>query len=150
MFLQWHVWNTKLASYICAIYVGMCVCVCVCVCVYLVFHNLLFCSQKAPIYVAANDSTQVAHVVKFKVQSAYKLSEDFAKPYFHKYWTKIHDVTTIWKRNVCSFIVTLNTFDVRPTCDMADVQVILPFPPSGAHQMCLRSLWNCKHSSFKW
>jgi hypothetical protein len=27
---------------------------------------------------------------------AYKLSEDFAKPYFHKYWTEIHDVTTIW------------------------------------------------------
>jgi hypothetical protein len=38
-----------------------------------------------------------------KVQSAYKLSEYFAKPYFHKYWTEIH-VTTIWKRNVCSFI----------------------------------------------
>jgi len=31
----------------------------------------------------------------FIVQSAYKLSEDFAKPYFHKYCTEIHDVTTI-------------------------------------------------------
>jgi len=38
------------------------------------------------------------------IQGAYKLLEDFAKPYFHKYWTEIHDVTTIWKRNVCSFI----------------------------------------------
>jgi hypothetical protein len=47
-------------------------------------------------------------------QGVYKLSEYFAKPYFHKYWTKIHDVTTIWKRNVCSFIVTLNAIDVRP------------------------------------
>ena len=66
----------------------------------------------------------------YTVQGAYKLSEDFAKPYFHKYWTEIHDVTTIWKRNVCSFIVTLNAFDVRPTCDTADVQTILPFPPN--------------------
>ena len=38
-----------------------------------------------------------------EVQGAYKLSEDFSKPHFHKYWTKIHDVTTIWKRNVCIF-----------------------------------------------
>ena len=60
----------------------------------------------------------------------YKLSEDFAKPYFHKYRTEIHDVTTIWKRNVCSFTVTLNAFDLRPTCDTADVQAILPFPPN--------------------
>jgi hypothetical protein len=64
------------------------------------------------------------------IQGWYKLSEYFAKPYFHKYWTEIHDVTTIWKRNVCSFIVTLNAFDVRPTCDTADVQAILPFPPN--------------------
>jgi hypothetical protein len=49
------------------------------------------------------------------VQSAYKLSEDFAKPYFYKYWTEMHDVTTILKRYVCCFIVTLNSFDVRPT-----------------------------------
>ena len=42
----------------------------------------------------------------------------------------MHDVTTIWKRNVCSFIVTLNAFDVRPTCDTADVQETLPFPPN--------------------
>ena len=66
------------------------------------------------------------------IQGAYKLSEDFAKPYFQKYWTEIHDVTTIWKRNVCSFTVTLNAFDVCPTCDMADVQVILPFGGNGS------------------
>jgi hypothetical protein len=70
----------------------------------------------------------VKYLVRFTVQSAYKLSEYSAKQYFHKYWTEIHDVTTIWKRNVCSFIVTLNAFDVRPTCDTADVQAILPFP----------------------
>jgi hypothetical protein len=40
----------------------------------------------------------------FKIRGAYKLSEYFAKPYFHKYWTETHDVTTIWKRNVCSSI----------------------------------------------
>jgi hypothetical protein len=33
---------------------------------------------------------------------AYKLSKYFAKPYLQKYWTEIHDVTAIWKRNVCS------------------------------------------------
>ena len=71
------------------------------------------------------------------MQSACKLSEDFAKPYFHKYWTEIHDVTTIWKRNVCCFIVTLNAFDVRPSCDTADVQAILPFPPNPLkHVLC--------------
>ena len=26
--------------------------------------------------------------------------------------------------------MTLNAFDVRPTCDTADVQAILPFPPN--------------------
>ena len=66
----------------------------------------------------------------FILQGVYKLSQEFAKPYFHKYWTEIHDVTIIWKGNVCSFIVTLNAFDVRPTCDTADVQAILPFPPN--------------------
>jgi hypothetical protein len=50
-----------------------------------------------------------------KVQDVYKLSEYFAKPYFHKYWTEVHYVTTIWKRNVCSFVMTLNAFNVRPT-----------------------------------
>jgi hypothetical protein len=30
-----------------------------------------------------------------KVQGVYKLSEDFAKPYFHKHRTEIHDVITI-------------------------------------------------------
>ena len=53
------------------------------------------------------------------IPAAYKLLEEFAKPYFHKYWTEIYHVTTIWKRNVCSFIVTLNALDVRPTCDTA-------------------------------
>jgi hypothetical protein len=38
------------------------------------------------------------------LQGAYKLSQYFAKPYFHKYWTEMHDVTTTSKRNVCSFI----------------------------------------------
>jgi hypothetical protein len=37
-------------------------------------------------------------------QGAYKLWEYIAKPYFHKYWTEILDVTAIWHRNVCSFI----------------------------------------------
>ena len=91
--------------------------------------------------------------VPFKIQGAYKLSEDFAKPYFHKYWTEIHDVTTIWKRNVCSFIVTLNAFNVRPTCDTADIQTILPFPPNPPkHVLCdvpdcgvdvLSQFWQC-------
>jgi hypothetical protein len=27
----------------------------------------------------------------------------------------MHDVTTIWKRNICSFIVILSVFDVRLT-----------------------------------
>jgi hypothetical protein len=27
----------------------------------------------------------------------------------------MHDVTVIWKKNVYSFIVTLNAFDARPT-----------------------------------
>ena len=71
------------------------------------------------------------------IEVAYKLSEEFAKPYFHKYWTETHDVTTIRKRNVCSFIVTLNAFDVRPSCDTADVQAILPFPPNPLkHVLC--------------
>jgi hypothetical protein len=38
------------------------------------------------------------------LQGAYKLSEYFAKTYFHKHWTEIHDVTTNWKMNVCSSI----------------------------------------------
>jgi hypothetical protein len=59
------------------------------------------------------------------------------KPYFHKYWTEIHDVTNIWKRNICSFIATLNAFDVRPTCDTADLQAILPFPPNGSMSYCV-------------
>jgi hypothetical protein len=29
---------------------------------------------------------------RYVIQGAYKLSEYFAKPYFHKYWIEIHDV----------------------------------------------------------
>ena len=37
----------------------------------------------------------------------------------------------------CSFIVTLNAFDVRPTCHTADVHAILPFPPNPLkHVLC--------------
>jgi hypothetical protein len=85
------------------------------------------------------------------IQGEYKLSEEFAKQYFHKYWTEIHDVTTIWRRNVCSFILTLNAFDVRPTCNTADVLTSRQFqrhyqncesastPQSGtSHKTCLR------------
>ena len=80
------------------------------------------------------------------IQGAYKLSEDFAKPYFHKYWTEIHDVTTIWKRNVCGFIVTLNALNVCPTCDTADVQAILPFPPKPLkHVLC--DVPDCRRTS---
>jgi len=79
------------------------------------------------------NTKRIKNVCLHKIQGAHKLLEDFAKPYFHKYWTEIHDVTTIWKRNVCSFIVTFNAFDVRPMCDTADVQAILPFPPNSPH-----------------
>ena len=48
-----------------------------------------------------NGHLQVIH----EIQGAYKLSEYSVKPYFHKYWSQIQYVTTIWKRNVCSFIV---------------------------------------------
>ena len=86
----------------------------------------------------------------FKIQGVYKLSEDFAKLYFHKYWTEIHDVTTIWKRNVCSFIVTLNAFDVCPTCDTAHVQAILPFPPNPLkHVLCDMSHVGRTSNAFK-
>ena len=34
-------------------------------------------------------------------------------------------------------MVTLSAFDVRPTCDTADVQAILPFPPNPLkHILC--------------
>jgi len=70
--------------------------------------------------------------VQLLLQGAYKLSEEFAKPYFHKYWTEIHDVTTIWKRNICSFIVTLNAFDVRPTCDTSHKTCLRGFGGNGS------------------
>ena len=67
------------------------------------------------------------------IQGAYKLSEDFAKPYFHKYWTEIHDVTTVWKRNVCSFIVTLNAFSVHPTFDKSHKTCLRVFGGNGSN-----------------
>jgi hypothetical protein len=48
--------------------------------------------------------TRIPEAELHDIQGVYKLSEYFAKPYFNKYWTEIHVVTTIWKRNVCSFI----------------------------------------------
>ena len=37
----------------------------------------------------------------------------------------------------CSFIVTCNAFYVRPACDTADVQAILPFQPKPImHVLC--------------
>jgi len=66
------------------------------------------------------------------VQGAYKLSEDFAKPHFQKYWTETHEVTTIWKRNVCSFIVTLNAFDVLPSCDTSHKTCLRGFGRNGS------------------
>ena len=105
--------------------------------------------------------------LKYRVRTNYR--RILQNHIFHKYWTEIHDVTTIWKRNVCSFIVTLNAFDVRPTCDTGDRNRErhtrhaweglagmgvspghLPCHTWGAHRMHLRSLRNCKHSSFKW
>jgi hypothetical protein len=77
------------------------------------------------------------HRKNILIQGAYKLSEDFAKPSFFIFFTEILDVTTIWKKNVCSFTVILNAFDVRPTCDTADDQAILPFPPNPhKHVLC--------------
>jgi hypothetical protein len=74
---------------------------------------------------------------KIIIQCAYKLLEYFAKPYFHKYWTEIHDVTTVWKRNVCSFIVTFMLSMCAPRVTRADVQAILPFPPNPLkHVLC--------------
>ena len=42
-------------------------------------------------------TTPLVDIRTCRVQGAYKLSEDFAKPYFHKYWREIRDFTTIWK-----------------------------------------------------
>ena len=69
------------------------------------------------------------------IQGAYKLSGYFAKPYFHKYWTEIHDVTTIWKRNVCSFILFTSHHLQRhyQNCESAST------PQSGmSHKICFR------------
>ena len=59
--------------------------------------------------------------------------------------------------NVCSFIVTLNAFDVRPTCDTADVQAIPPFPPNPLkHVLCdvpdcgVDALWQFWLCLWKW
>jgi hypothetical protein len=72
-------------------------------------HNSSHCLSLQRIY------SYYLCITRYIIQGAYELSEDFAESYFHKYWSEIHDVSTIWKRNVCSFIVTLNSFDVRPT-----------------------------------
>jgi hypothetical protein len=48
-------------------------------------------------------SNEIYIVLIYRVCTNY-LSEYFAKPYFHKYWTEMHDVPTIWKGNVCRFI----------------------------------------------
>jgi hypothetical protein len=46
------------------------------------------------------------------VQGAYNLSEYFAKPYFHKYWTETQYVTIILNRN---FAVSYSDYDVQIT-----------------------------------
>jgi hypothetical protein len=61
--------------------------------------------QKVSVYLMIT-----VHKKRAKIQGAYKLTEYFAKPYFHKYLTEIRDVTTIWKRNVFSFI---SDYDVQ-------------------------------------
>jgi len=68
------------------------------------------------------------------IQGVYKLSENFAKPYFHKYWTEINDVTTIWERNVCSFIATSHLFQRHyQNCESASIS------QSGtSHKTCLK------------
>ena len=66
------------------------------------FHYFLYTSFPLGLYQSVRPNSHPQNL-----PGAYKLSEDFAKPYFHKYVTEIHDVTTILKRNVCSFVVTL-------------------------------------------
>jgi hypothetical protein len=111
-----------------------------------------------------NHWRQITHkseeaVVGLFLQGAHKLSEYFAKPYFHKYWSEIHYVTTIWKKNIFSFIVTLNAFNVRPTrveqpqkCFIAQISghtnyaqsVRQPFPSNTglrfSHQMAIANI----------
>jgi hypothetical protein len=71
---------------------------------------------------------QLFHIssLKNKIQGAYILSEYFAKAYFHKYWTLCYYHL---KDECLQFHSDLNAFDVCPTCNTADVQAILPFPP---------------------
>ena len=111
----------------------------------------------------------VIYSLAFNILGAYKLLEDFAKPYFHKYWTEMHDVTTIWKRNVwmftshhfqrhyqnCESASTPQSGTSHKTClrgfgGNGSIAWTLLCHTWGAHKMHLRSLWNCKHSSFKW
>ena len=76
------------------------------------------------------------------IQSTYKLLEDFAKPYFHKYWTVIHDVTTIWKRKVSMF--TSHHFQ-RHYQNCGSVST----PQSGtSHKTCLRGFG--RNGSISW
>ena len=144
------------------------------------------------------------------IQGVYKLLEDFAKPNFHKYWTEIHDVTTIKKEECLQFhsdlkcvrcapllwhgkcpgdttipailVVSLEVVGcqgqcLRPTTPKDTTRIarvhqhhnrerhtrhawegLVGMGVSLGHLLChtrgthwthLRSLWNCKHSSFK-
>jgi hypothetical protein len=56
----------------------------------IVHHNKL----KKPTWEGREHITTLWAEYNQGIQDAYKLSEDFEKPYFHKYWTEIH-VTTI-------------------------------------------------------
>ena len=74
---------------------------------YLLNTNLeCSCYTTLTAFVLYVTSKKIIDFELWNLPGAYKLSQDFAKPYFHKDWTEMHDVTTIWKRNVCSFIVT--------------------------------------------
>jgi len=98
------------------------------------------------------------------MQSAYKLTEDFAKPYFHKYQT--------WQCVISSCEVSSGTmFTSHHFQRHYQNSESASTPQSGtSHKTCLRgfggnesiawssavshvrlrSLWNCKRSSFKW
>jgi hypothetical protein len=48
----------------------------------------------------------------------------FAKQYFHKYWTEIHDVTTIWKGNVYSWLYRVRINFRRIFCKTVFSQIL--------------------------
>ena len=59
-------------------------------------YTQLFCLTAVNPAITLNFSISVTYTDPLETNTgAYKLSEDFAKPYFHKYRTQIHDVTTI-------------------------------------------------------